>query len=682
MITVLLGRTAQLQAGDSARYEQAAASNSTRTIVESATRGLILDQAGRPLAANRQTMQIVVDRSELYDLPEDGSEVVDRVADVLGTTFAAIDARLTFCGSAAAVVGVCWDGAAAEPIPIATDVTLEQALPILEQPDQYPGISVRMSTIRSYPSTAGERAGHLLGHLGAVTAEELAGSAAGFEADDVVGRGGVEEEYDAALRGTNGSRTVAVDTVGRVTQTLQQVPAVHGSTVVTSIDAALQAVVEEQLAAAVQRARAGSAEALAADSGAAVVVDVTNGRVLAMASYPDFSPSLWSGGVSEADYRGLLETGALLFTPVQGTYAPGSTFKPFTVAAMAAQGYDVNGSYSCPSSYSIGPQRFTNYESHSYGQISLRRALEVSCNTVFYRAGKEIYDRTGGAKAGPAGADPIATAAAEFGLGRATGVDLPGEAVGQVSGRQVKDDRWLAKRDAWCAAAAEGYPQLRQTDPDLADEYTALDAENCASGGTWLPGDAVNAAIGQGLTAVTPLQLAMAYAAIANGGTVFQPQVATAVVGPDGDVTRIQPHPASTAAVDGGTLRFLSSALQGVTRQGTAAAAFTGFPLDEVPVAGKTGSAQVSGGKSSTAWFASYAPADNPRYAVIMMVAQGGTGGQTAAPSVRAIYDAIFGVVGGRADPARSIFEGGKPLDALPRLDGVVPSEARRGDRP
>ena len=181
-------------------------------------------------------------------------------------------------------------------------------------------------------------------------------------------------------------------------------------------------------------------------------------------------------------------------------------------------------------------------------------------------------------------------------------------------------------------------------------------------------GDAINFAVGQGDSVVTPLQLATVYAAIANGGTLYQPHVAKAVVSPTGDVVQeIEPVVNGQIPTDPATLAFIQDALRGVTEEGTAAGAFGGFPLEEIPVASKTGSAEVDG-KQSTSWFASYAPADNPRYAVVIMVTQGGTGSETSAPSVRAVYEAIYGITDGQPDPARRVLVGGAPSPTLPTL--------------
>jgi penicillin-binding protein 2 len=685
LVLVLAGRTFQLQSGERDAYAGAAADNRIRTVVDPAPRGLVLDQAGRPLAANRQVLQVVADLTTLYALPQDGREVLERLGGVLGLTFEEIDARLTPCSSPNAVPGTCWNGGAADPVLVVDDADPGQALAVLERPDDFPGITTQTVTVRSYPGYGGSRSAHLLGHLGPVTAEELEAAVdadppgrAALSATDLVGRTGLEQQYDDLLAGRNGTLSIAVDLQGRTTDVLRRAEPVPGSTVVTSIDAGLQAVVEQQLAAAIERARASGERELAADTGSAVVVDVTDGRILAMASYPDYDPAIWTGGISDAQYQQLLDSGALLFNPVQGLYAPGSTFKPFTVAAMARAGYSLGGSYACPSEYRTGGRAFTNFESEGYGTISLQRAIEVSCNTVFYRVADELWGRTGGQDAGAEAADPVHDAAAAFGLGSRTGIDLPDEAQGQVSGRSSKYAQWLDRRDAWCLAAQEGYPQLRATDPAAADEFTALDAENCTSGGLWREGDALNAAIGQGLTAITPLQLAMGYAALANGGTLYQPQIAKAVVAPDGTVDPVEPVVASKVDVDASTLAFLRTAMIGVTTSGSASGAFRGFPLQQVPVASKTGSAQVSGGKPSTSWFASYAPADAPRYAIVMMVTQGGTGAGTSAPSVRAIYERLFGISGTSVDPAGSVLPGGAPATAIPTAPvvGAAPAPA------
>jgi len=465
---------------------------------------------------------------------------------------------------------------------------------------------------------------------------------------------------------------VAVDTAGAVTGTVDEVPPEPGKYLVSTIDAKLQSVVETQLQAAVRRAQS---QGYGGKSGAAVVVEVDTGRVLAMASYPTYDPSIWIGGVSKKQYKELIASDALASNAYQGQFAPGSTFKVVSTAAAGKDGMNLYGIYNCPSSLEVGGQKFNNFESSAYGPISLTRALEVSCNTVFYGIAKKMWQEEGGPDAEVDAPNPIAEAATAFGLGQGTGIDLPGEASGKVASRQFKYDNWEAKKDTWCRNAELGYPETRKTDPKLADFFTALDKENCTDGYQWRAGDALNAAIGQGDTVVTPLQMAMIYAAVANGGNLYQPQVAKGVISADGTVSEeFEPILKGKVDVPKKAIKFLQKSLPGVTTDGSGKTPFLGFPLRKIPVASKTGSAQVTGDKASTSWFASYAPANDPKYAVVMMVTEGGTGSKTSGPSVRKIYEALFGVRGSSVNPARSVLVGEGPLSDLPpvRPDGTV----------
>ena len=681
LIATLTARLFYLQLVVGEEYAAQAASNTTREVITPAVRGLILDQRGRPLVANRTSLVVSIDRTALAREDDDGTAVLQRLAESLGVSRESIEQKLMPCGSEGAPpLPVCWDGSPYQPIPVAKDVATETALTIMERRADFPGITAQLEAVREYPSPFDANLAHVLGYVGPVTQEQLdaqgdSADPARLRARDLVGRNGLEAQYDDELRGIPGITTLAVDQVGRVTGTVSESDPVAGNYVVTNVDANLQQVVEQALSDSVARARE---EGDVADTGAAVVIDVRTGAVLAMASYPTYDPQLWVGGISSRDYDRLLAERALSSTVTQGTYAPGSTYKAVTTVAAAREGYDLGGTYPCPADYTVGSQRFRNFESSGYGPITLQRALEVSCNTVFYRIADEIWLKGGGLYAPQGAPDPIAETAAAFRLGERTGIDLPNEAVGLVSGRDEKLAVWEQRREQWCSDAKEGFSQLREEDPKLAEYYTALAKENCLDGFRWRNGDAINASIGQGDTAITPLQLAMAYAAIANGGTVYQPQVAKAILTSRGEVVK-QFDPVVRAQVPApeGTFDFLRTALAGVTSEGTGRIPFDGFPLDEIPVASKTGSAQVFSDNSTTAWYASFAPADDPQYAVVMMVTRGGTGSLTVGPGVRTIYDALFGVVDGIVDPAKSVLIGGAPSRTLPvvRPDGtpVIP---------
>ena len=677
LLGTLVSRLLYLQLLSGESYRAAAQSNTAREVVNPAVRGLILDQAGRPLVSNRTSMVVTINRVTLEREADGGKRVIDRLAKALEIPAEQISDRLMTCGAEGAKPPpVCWNGSPYQPIPITSDVKPLTALEIMENRTEFPGVIARLDAIRIYPTPFNVNAAHILGYLGPVTEQQLEEQGKSKEFDrlrrtDVVGRSGLEAYYDTVLRGTPAVTTLEVDTGGRVTGTVDERPAVPGSYLVSSIDAKLQSVVEKQLVEAVQRAQE---QGYPGDSGAAVVIDVRNGHVLAMASYPTYDPTIWVGGVTKKQFEALMSSDSLSSNAIQGLYAPGSTFKVVSTAAAGKEGLDLYGEYKCPNRVKLGSQVFRNFESAAYGKITLARALEVSCNTVFYGIADEFWLRGGGPDSTKASPDPIAEVARMFGLGSKTGIDLPGESAGRVSSRLFKGANWEAKKDVWCRNAVEGYPETRKNDPKLADYFTALDKENCADGFRWREGDALNAAIGQGDTAVTPLQLAMVYAAIANGGTVYEPQVIKGIMSPDGKVVKeVEPKVKSKVGVPKSTIRFLQDSLPGVTTDGSGETPFEGFPLGQIPVASKTGSAQVTGTKVSTSWFAAYAPADKPRYAIVMMVTQGGTGSKTSGPSVRAIFESIFGVTGEVVNPADSVLIGGAPRKSLPvvRPDGT-----------
>ena len=644
LLGTLISRLMYLQLLSGESYRAAAQSNTAREVVNPAVRGLIVDQVGRPLVSNRTSMVVTINRVTLEREADDGKRVIARLAKALEIPAEQISDRLMTCGEEGAKPPpVCWNGSPYQPIPITNDVKPLTALEIMENRTEFPGVIARLDALRIYPTPFNVNAAHILGYLGPVTEQQLdeQGNSKAFDRlrrTDVVGRSGLEAYYDTVLRGAPAVTTLEVDTGGRVTGTLDERPAVPGSYLVSTIDARLQSVVEKQLVDAVQRAQE---QGYPGDSGAAVVVDVRNGHVLAMASYPTYDPTIWVGGVTKKQFEDLMSSDSLSSNAIQGLYAPGSTFKVISTAAAGKEGLNLYGEYKCPNRVKLGSQIFRNFESAAYGKITLARALEV---------------------------------ARMFGLGSKTGIDLPGESTGRVSSRLFKGANWEAKKDVWCRNAVEGYPETRKTDPKLADYFTALDKENCADGFRWREGDALNAAIGQGDTAVTPLQLAMVYAAIANGGTVYEAQVVKGIMSPDGKVVEeVKPKVKSKVAVPKATIKFLQNTLPGVTTDGSGETPFEGFPLDQIPVASKTGSAQVTGNKVSTSWFASYAPSDKPKYAIVMMVTQGGTGSRTSGPSVRGIYEAIFGITGEVVNRADSVFIGGAPRKDLPvvRPDGT-----------
>ncbi|OFE16575.1 penicillin-binding protein 2 [Humibacillus sp. DSM 29435] len=642
LFALLVGRLGQVQLVQGPAAVTAAKAVNTRTVTEHALRGRILDRTGKPLATNTFTTAVTVERGVLLDADDEGAQLVADVAQALGLPFEQLWNKTKLCGTKGAPTApACFNGSPYVPIPIATGVDARRALTLVEQPEKYPGVGVVAEPVRDYPAPDRANGAHLLGHVARASADDVSGSDGRVDPDDVVGRSGLEAQYDTVLRGTNGASVVSIDPRGIVTGTLTQTAPVNGQDVVTHLDARLQARTEAALASAVAGARAAKQRA---DSGAAVVVDVTNGALVAAASYPTYDPNVFAGGISAATLARLSSpaSGAPLRSRITSeTFPPASTFKVISVPAAVDDGASLDGRYDCSPNLTVGGRVFNNYESRGYGLIDLHQTIVVSCDTVFYRFAYAAWQRLGGLAAAPTVDDPFVAMARSFGIGRRTGIDLPGESAGRLPDRAWKEANWLATKDVTCKRATTGYPEVAKTDPTRAAYLRSLATENCRSGYEYRAGDAINFSIGQGDLAVTPLQMAEVYSAVANGGTLWQPQVAAGYRSTDGTVTGIAPKKVATAALRPDVGAYLRSALADVTRPGgSAGSAFVGFPQGRYPVAGKTGTGEVFG-KQATAWFAGYGPTTTPKYAVVVVVSQGGSGSKVAAPAVRQIFDAI-----------------------------------------
>jgi penicillin-binding protein 2 len=693
LLVTLVGRLWYLQVRGGTGFRDAAAANDVRTVVTPAVRGSILDDTGRPMVDNRPGLGLSVNRSVLTAQKDHGTAVLDRLGKILGVNPQTIADTIRPC--TATVPKPCWNGPLLAPVPVAHDVSVGQALTVSEQNELYPGVTAGPDLVRRYPAPYGMNAAHILGYLSPVTESEVTAAAKSaanvvsgnpatvdpaslLQRSDLIGRSGLEATYDAALRGTPGATQLSVDILGHPLSTLSSVPPVNGGYLVTSIDARIQAVAEKQLQEAIQRAKSQTSptngQPYKADSAAVVVMDARTGRVVAMASSPTYDPNVWTGGISAAQYTALTSDSAgtpLISRAYQGQFAPGSTFKAVTTAAMLENGWSANQGYDCPSVLKIGSQSFTNFEGESFGAQSLKQAIEMSCDTVFYKVAYDMWLKDGGLKPVAHPAEPIATMAHAFGLGRRTGIDLPGEAAGDIQDRAEKLKTYNQMKDIWCKRGKDGYPELLSSDPTRAAYLKAIAKENCIDGDKYRGGDAVISAIGQGGDLLSPLQLARVYAAVANGGTLFQPQIGRAVLATDGKLVKdLAPIVTLRVPVSGSTLSFLGDALHGTAVEGTAAPAFAGWPMALIPAYAKTGTAEVYG-KQTTSCFVAYAgTSTGPRYVVAMMVSQGGTGVGTSGPSVEKILEALYGVDMGHPDP------NGTLPTTLPviRPDGLLPA--------
>lgn len=682
LLATLLARLWFLQVASGQDYRQVAESQAKRELIIQPDRGLIVDDMGRALVANRSSWVISLDRTLFAKLSTSQQEaVLTRTAQAVGKPVSELRERAILCSEAVAKSTRCWNGMAYQPIPLATDIPQRVAVDILEQAEEYPSILAQKESIRAYPAPFGVNAAQILGYLSSITKDEY--DQARAERDhtlngaSLVGRAGVEKSYDKYLRGIPGRQTLTVDSRGRVIGEAGQENAVAGDTLVTSIDAKLQAFVERQLHDALVTAR-GTFDKVThknyvADTGAAIVMEARTGRVVAMASQPTYDPQVWVGGITAKDLKGLYAKSSgtpLLSRATQGQLAPGSTWKPIMTVGALNNGFSKDTKLDCSSGLQVGNRWFMNYESAAYGPIDFARALELSCDTFFYRVGLSFWTKYGSDPTDVKARDPLIAVAKDFGFGSDTGIDLPAEASGRIADRRWKQKYWEMLKPRYCKMAAEKNAPR--------DYLHVFAAEFCLEGNQYRAGDAVNYSIGQGDTLVTPLQLARAYAALSNGGSLYRPTIARAVVDPGGKVLKeIKPVVERRIDSTGAALKYVDQALIGTPRQGTLAWRFVGFPLDQIPIRGKTGSAEVWG-KQSTSWVATY----TKDYVVVMMVTQGGTGSGTSGPFVRRIWERLYGVSGSEVKPKQSIIPGVVPPQRLPTFakDGSILPPLQAGE--
>jgi penicillin-binding protein 2 len=623
LFAALFARLYYLQVMASEQYEVAAQANRIRIVPVEAPRGRILDRNGTVLVDNRISVQVTIDRTVLDELEDDErSRVLTELAEGLARsskpkTVEDLEADLANKRYSPYV-----------PVPVAGDVPEELKIWIDEHADDLPGVAAERVAVRRYPF--GQLAAHVLGYTGQIIDEEFeekAGSAKPYTLNDKIGKYGVEKIYEDDLRGTPGSRSIEVDAENRPIRVVDEDPPIPGDDVVLNLDIDLQAQAEQALQSGLEIAQdrpcSGCQAKPKAEKGSAVVLDPKTGGVLAMASYPTFNPANFVDGISDDEWAYLTaeENHAPLNNwAIQGQYAPGSTFKPFSAVAGLESGLITpdttvldDGEYEVPDC-SGDSCSFSNDRNKSYGVVDLRRSLTVSSDFYYYGLGAQFWvqqDRLGGP-------ERYAELLKQWGFDSDTGIDLSSEQSGRIP-----SPSWLKE---FCESAG------------------------CAEGaGTWRTGNNVNMAIGQGDVLLTPLQLASGYATIGNGGVVWQPHVVKEVR--DG-VTRelrrsIEPKELNRIELRPEWRQALYDGLTGVTTRegGTAVGAFSGFPHDTFPIAAKTGTAQVRGpggsNKAPTAVFGAYGPAHDPRFAISVLLEEAGYGGSVAAPVARRLFDML-----------------------------------------
>jgi penicillin-binding protein 2 len=659
-LVALGGRLWYVQVLNTAQYKALAAANQTRQVVVPAVRGGIVDDLGQPLVRNQTSMVVSVNMSTLSQTTsDDGQSVLRRLAPLLGMSYKDLSEKTRLCTRG--VPAPCWTGSPYQPIPVDQRVSMRTALQIMEEPNQFPGVTAGVEPVVDYPMPDGADPAQVIGYLQPITQQEMAQEhlpETGFAGDDLVGQAGLEAQYNAALTGKPGTQTVSVNAAGDVRGVVSEVSPKNGDTLVTSLNSKVQAVAQDALNSAIARSRAQGNDV---NQGAAVV-ETTTGRIVAMASYPDYNPSVWTNGISQQEFNYLFGTASgepIMNWATQGQYAPGSTFKVTSTAAAVADGYSLYGLYNCPASVSIDGQRFINDGNPSEGDMTFQTALIQSCDSVYYDLAYQMWqsdDNAANFQANPhAPIQKMQAMELAWGFGKYTGIDLPEESTGTIPTRQWLYYMWKDNAhtgENWCKYGKANGSYVQQ-----------IEYQDCQDGYTWEPGQAAIAAIGQGYVTATPLQLTNAYVALADGGTLWAPKIGEALISPAGKVVeRINPTVTRKLPVSSTTLAYIRNALQGVVTQGTAAGAFGGFPLNKVCVAGKTGTAEIMG-KVATSVFASFAPCQNPQYVVVVMLPDSGYGADAAAPAVRQIWDGIYGLEGHQA-----AVPGGVLPATIPRL--------------
>ena len=606
-------------------FRKLADQNFVRVVPKLAARGRILDRNGQVLVDNRQSLVVTVDRSAVstpdskkkLHLTAKGTVTMNNLSALLNVPVATLVDKLQ-----TTQVGPL------TPAPVATDVTKDQVVYLEEHSDQFAGVSYVQEPLRDYRN--GSLAAHALGTVGvypvATSGPADASRYKGYAPGTLIGRSGIEYAYEKYLHGTDGFIKYQVDASGNVRQILGTQEPTPGNDVVTTIDKNIQILAEASLADGLAKARTiydkVSNKDYVAPAGGVVVLDPNNGQVVAMASSPTYDPSQFAEGISTAQYAAEFQNNPaqpLIDRVTQAQYPPGSTFKVITAAAAMTEGFaNPSATFSCPSQVRLYDQTFNNWQASDSGSISLQQALIQSCDTVFYNFGQTFWQRF---RAGQG--EQLQIFARDFGLGSTTGLEIPGEQPGRVP-----DDAWL---QAQHKANPKAFPY-----------------------NIWLPGYTIQMAIGQGDVLTTPIQMATAYGAVANGGTLYQPELGMKVMDVSQTVTSVTPKVTRQLPVSPQAIGVIQQGLKGVAVQqplGTAVGAFIGFPMDRVAVAAKTGTADIAG-KQPYAWFASYAPADHPQYVVVVMLEQAGHGGETAAPIARRILEGLFNLPATNIAPA------------------------------
>lgn len=585
LFAILFFRLWNLQILSGDHYLAEAKNNRTREFRVPAPRGDILDRDGEVLVDNRTSLALLLNTQKLPDDPAARHRVLARLADAIGMPLRKLRRRIREEE----------ETSAGAPVTLRKDVGYDLVYYLEERQREFPGVSVQRVFVRSYPERS--LAAHLLGTVGEVTEEELKERRyRDLRPGDEVGKGGVEEAYDRHLRGEPGLIKIQVNALGQPTPggQLVSVPPRPGKNLKLTIDAKVQEAGEAALAAHGTR-------------GAFVTMNVHNGEIIAMGSAPSYDPTVFTKPLTQKQVDELYRDEVLAPLTNRATesfYPTGSVFKLVTaVAALETGALALGETMADGGEITVGGQTFQNAGGQAYGIVDLVRALQVSSDVFFYTLGLRMD-----------GTEALQRWARKLGVGRPTGIDIAGEGEGLVPNK--------AWRDRLYREGATDRP--------------------------WSVGDNIQLAIGQGDLQTTPLQMAMAYAIVGNGGTAVTPHLGLELQDAAGRVLReFKFRPRRKVAIDRAHAEAILEGLHDAAQApgGTSYGVFSGFPI---PVAGKTGTAERVG-QADQAWYAVLAPYPNPRIVTVVTVEEGGFGAESAAPVALRILEAYFGRKAGRS---------------------------------
>ena len=557
-LAVIVIKLFMIQIIDYVKYKEYSLNNRIRLVNITPQRGNIYDRDKRLLADSRPSYNVTLIEEDIKD-KEKTILFLEEILDI-GRKY--IEKKL---GE--------YRYQPYTPVVIKRDISLETVASIEEDDLDYPGVVVERVPVRHY--VYGSVGSTFLGYVGRISGIEYKSRKdKGYSVEDVIGRTGIEKEYEAFLRGRPGGMQVQVDSLGYRDKVLKTQPSVRGYDIYTTVDSDLQRDVEKTF------------KDIAA--GVVIVMNPRNGNILAMASKPSFNPNVFSGSAAGEEISRLInnKSSPLLNRAVRGFYPPGSIFKLVVMLAfLERNGFSVNAAYTCNGEFPYGDTVFNCWNKEGHGQVSLLNAVKYSCNVYFFNEGLKC------------GVDSIINKAKSFGFGEKTGIDISGELSPELPSRNWKKRKF---------------------------------------GQSWYAGDTVNLSIGQGYMLVTPIQTAVFLSAIANGGKIYRPRTVQYVAQHDtqNKVKEFLPFVRREPPARQKQLDIIKESMWKVVSElgGTGmAAAVEGFD-----VCGKTGTAEY--GKGTHAWFCGFAPRDNPEVVVVVLVEGGESGGKSAAPIAGEIF--------------------------------------------